>query len=85
MFCGQTDTGHKDDIYLYRSSSPRLLAFSVTSTEHIMSIVLTSLLHRSEGKRQAEGDTRAGQYVTRLGSVLDFYKIFDDERKKYFV
>ena len=22
MFCGQTDTGHKDDIYLYRSSSP---------------------------------------------------------------
>ena len=29
MFCGQTDTGHKDDIYLYRSSSPRLLAFSL--------------------------------------------------------
>ena len=54
MFCGQTDTGHTDDIYLYRSS-PRSLAFWVTSTEHIMSIVLTSLLNRSAFRGAAAG------------------------------
>ena len=81
MFSGQTDTGHTDDIYQYRSSSPCMLAFWVTSTEHIMSIVLTSLLNRSEGRRQAGGGHTSGQYVTRLGSVLDFSEIFDDERK----
>ena len=84
MFCGQTDTGHKDDIYLYRSSSPCLLAFWVTRTEHIMSIVLTSLLHRSafRGAAAGGGGHTSGQYVTRLGGVLDFSEIFDDERKK---
>ena len=55
MFCGQTDTGHKDDIYLNKSFSPCMLAFSVTSTEHIMSIVLTSLLNRSAFRGAAAG------------------------------
>lgn len=58
MFCGQTDTGHKDDIYLYRSSSPRLLAFSLgdkygTHYEYCVNELTPSLsIQRGGGRRR---------------------------------
>ena len=42
---------------------------------------VNELTQSFRGAAAGGGGHTSGQYVTRLGSVLDFSKIFDDERK----
>ena len=81
MFCGQTDTGHKDDIYQYRSSSPLAAGLLGDKYGTHYEYCVNELTQSFRGEAGGGGGHTSGQYVTRLGSVLDFSKIFDDERK----
>ena len=81
MFSGQTDTGHKDDIYLYRSSSSLHAGLLGDKYGTHYEYCVNELTQSLGGEAVGVGGHTSGQYVTRLGSVLDFSKIFDDERK----